>query len=119
MRLRERPITLKAAQPATLWEAVDRMAKAADGYPPYNIERQVEDDGSEIFLISIAVAGFAQNELELLADQVLLLTKRPTRIAEILSYGDARPRTVETLSEPSFITTKKRSLEIFQREVRR
>jgi NitT/TauT family transport system ATP-binding protein len=48
-----------------------------------------------------------------------LLTKRPTRIAEILSYGDARPRTVETLSETSFITTKKRSLEIFQREVRR
>jgi NitT/TauT family transport system ATP-binding protein len=26
---------------------------------------------------------------------------------------------VETLSEPSFISTKKRSLEIFQREVRR
>ena len=29
-----------------------------------------------------------------LADQVLLLTKRPTRIAEILHYDDARPRTV-------------------------
>jgi NitT/TauT family transport system ATP-binding protein len=50
---------------------------------------------------------------------VLLLTKRPTRIAEILPYDDARPRTVETLSDPSFIATKKRSLEIFQREVRR
>ena len=54
-----------------------------------------------------------------LADEVLLLTKRPTRIAEILRYDDARPRTIATLSEPSFITTKKRSLEIFQREVRR
>ncbi|MDO9218287.1 MAG: ABC transporter ATP-binding protein, partial [Lacisediminimonas sp.] len=52
-------------------------------------------------------------------DQVLLLTKRPTRIAEILHYGDARPRTVETLSTPSFIDLKKKSLEIFQREVRR
>lgn len=54
-----------------------------------------------------------------LADHVLLLTKRPTRIAEILPYRDARPRTVETLSEASFVTTKKQSLEIFQREVRR
>ena len=43
----------------------------------------------------------------------------PTRVAEILDYGDARPRTVETLTEPSFIDMKKLSLEIFQREVRR
>jgi NitT/TauT family transport system ATP-binding protein len=50
---------------------------------------------------------------------VLLLTKRPTRVAEILPYGDARPRTTETLSEASFIHAKKRSLEVFQREVRR
>ena len=54
-----------------------------------------------------------------LADQVLLLTKRPTRIAEILHYDDARPRTTDTLSEPGFISAKKRCLEIFQREVRR
>ena len=52
-------------------------------------------------------------------DQVLLLTKRPTRVAEVLPYGDARPRTVDTLSEANFIATRKRSLEIFQREVRR
>ncbi|NBQ82473.1 MAG: ATP-binding cassette domain-containing protein [Betaproteobacteria bacterium] len=54
-----------------------------------------------------------------LADQILLLTKRPTSIAEILHYSDSRPRTVSTLSEPSFVSTKKRSLEIFQREVRK
>jgi NitT/TauT family transport system ATP-binding protein len=54
-----------------------------------------------------------------LADEVLLLTKRPTRVAEILRYGDARPRTVDTLSEPSFVQMKKQSLDIFQREVRR
>jgi NitT/TauT family transport system ATP-binding protein len=54
-----------------------------------------------------------------LADQVLLLTKRPTRVAEILPYADPRPRTVETLSEAGFIGAKKRSLEVFQREVRR
>ena len=59
------------------------------------------------------------DEAVYLADQVLLLTKRPTRVAEILPYVDARPRTVATLSDPSFVATKKLSLEIFQREVRR
>ena len=54
-----------------------------------------------------------------LADKVLLLTKRPTRVAEIVPFDAPRPRTTETLSEPSFIRTKARTLEIFQREVRK
>ncbi len=54
-----------------------------------------------------------------LADEILLLTKRPTQVAEILRYDDPRPRTVDTLSEPSFVRAKKLSLEIFQREVRK
>jgi NitT/TauT family transport system ATP-binding protein len=54
-----------------------------------------------------------------LADKVLLLTKRPTKIAEIVPFADPRPRTIATLSAPSFIRTKARTLEIFQREVRR
>ena len=41
----------------TYEERLDRLSRAADGYPPYNIERTVESDGSESFLISIAVAG--------------------------------------------------------------
>ena len=49
-------------------ERVDRLAKSADSYPPYNIERTVEPDGTERFLVSIAVAGFGANELEVLAE---------------------------------------------------
>jgi len=49
-------------------ERVDRMAKAADGYPPYNIERMTDADGTERFLISIAVAGFGVDELEVVAE---------------------------------------------------
>jgi HSP20 family molecular chaperone IbpA len=45
-------------------ERIDRLARSADGYPPYNIERTETGDGSERFLISIAVAGFAQGELD-------------------------------------------------------
>jgi len=76
----------------------------------------------EVFMQTGTTMLLVSHDLEeavYLADQVLLLTKRPTRVAEILQHGDARPRTVETLSEPSFIAAKKRSLEIFQREVRR
>jgi len=49
-------------------ERVDRLAKAADGYPPYNIERLVDADGTEKFYISIAVAGFGRAELDVVAE---------------------------------------------------
>jgi HSP20 family molecular chaperone IbpA len=49
-------------------ERIDRLAKSADGYPPYNIERTSDADGTERFLISIAVAGFGASELEVLAE---------------------------------------------------
>jgi NitT/TauT family transport system ATP-binding protein len=76
----------------------------------------------EVFMQTGTTMMLVSHDLEeavYLADQVLLLTKRPTRLAEILSYDDPRPRTLATLSEASFISTKKRSLEVFQREVRR
>jgi NitT/TauT family transport system ATP-binding protein len=43
----------------------------------------------------------------------------PPRVPASGDPGAPRPRTVETLSEAGFVATKKRSLEIFQREVRR
>ncbi len=58
-------------------QRLDRMAKAADGYPPYNIERLSDEDGSEAFLISIAVAGFTEDDLEItLEDNQLLIRGR-------------------------------------------
>ena len=56
-------------------ERIDRLSRAADGYPPYNIERTIEDDGTETFLISIAVAGFAQNELDIIQEDNQLLVR--------------------------------------------
>ncbi|MHA6689393.1 Hsp20 family protein [Devosia sp. A449] len=49
-------------------ERVDRLTKSADGYPPYNIERRIDAEGTEHFLVSIAVAGFGVSELEVLAE---------------------------------------------------
>ena len=56
-------------------ERVDRLAKAAEGYPPYNIERAVLPDGTEKFLVSIAVAGFAADELEVMAEDHQIMVR--------------------------------------------
>ncbi|RYH09534.1 MAG: Hsp20 family protein [Alphaproteobacteria bacterium] len=56
-------------------ERVDRLTKAADGYPPYNIERSLDQEGAETFLISIAVAGFAQTDLEVMTEDNQLLVR--------------------------------------------
>ncbi|MDQ2147518.1 ABC transporter ATP-binding protein [Alcaligenaceae bacterium A4P071] len=76
----------------------------------------------EVFMTTGTTMMLVSHDLEeavYLADEILLLTKRPTQIARILKYDEARPRTVDTLSEPSFISAKKLSLEIFQQEVRK
>lgn len=45
--------------------ALDRVVKGADGYPPYNIERLARDgDRPERLRITLAVAGFSPNEIE-------------------------------------------------------
>ena len=59
------------------------------------------------------------DEAVLMADQVMLLTKRPTRVAENLSFDMERPRTADTTLTAGFISVKTRALEVFQREVRK
>jgi NitT/TauT family transport system ATP-binding protein len=54
-----------------------------------------------------------------LADQVILLTRRPTRIAEVVPFAAPRPRRPETLTSDAFVHAKARCLEVFQREVRK
>ena len=50
--------------------ALDRVAKAADGYPPYNIERIVGDNGRpERLRITLAVAGFTRDELDITVEE--------------------------------------------------
>ncbi|WP_193337499.1 Hsp20 family protein [Devosia beringensis] len=56
-------------------ERVDRLAKSADGYPPYNIERTVDAAGTEQFLVSIAVAGFGAHELEVMAEDNQIIVR--------------------------------------------
>ena len=57
---------------------VDRATKGGDGYPPYNIERVAGDaDAGELLRITLAVAGFTRDDLEItLEDKQLTVRGR-------------------------------------------
>ncbi|TKV75390.1 Hsp20 family protein [Rhizobium sp. AU243] len=59
-------------------KTLERMAKANDGYPPYNIERLPGGgDVPERLRITIAVAGFSQDDLDVTtADNQLVIRGR-------------------------------------------
>ena len=56
--------------------ALDRVAKAADGYPPYNIERMQRENGRpERLRITLAVAGFTRDELDVTVEESQLVIR--------------------------------------------
>src|ERR1051325_7781356 len=56
--------------------ALDRVAKASDGYPPYNIERVARENGQpERLRITLAVAGFHRDELDAAVEEGQLVIR--------------------------------------------
>ena len=56
--------------------ALDRVSKAADGYPPYNIERLARDNGRpERLRITLAVAGFTRDQLDVTVEENQLVIR--------------------------------------------
>lgn len=57
--------------------ALDRVAKTAgDGYPPYNIERLARTENEpERLRITLAVAGFTRDQLEILLEEGQLVIR--------------------------------------------
>lgn len=58
----------------TIEKSLERIAKNSDGYPPYNIERLVKD-GTEILRITLAVAGFSIDDLEISTEDSQLVIR--------------------------------------------
>ncbi|HLX81880.1 MAG TPA: ABC transporter ATP-binding protein [Burkholderiales bacterium] len=105
-----------APQPEVLF--LDEPFSALD----YEMTLFIRDKLQDVFMRTRTTMVLVSHDLEeavYLADRILLLTKRPTRVAEFASFSSVRPRTVDTLSDPDFIRTKAHCLEVFQREVRR
>jgi HSP20 family molecular chaperone IbpA len=56
--------------------ALDRVTKAADGYPPYNIERVAPDEENpERLRITLAVAGFGREQLDITVEENQLVIR--------------------------------------------
>tara|TARA_Y100001934_G_scaffold263676_1_gene339656 strand:- start:4641 stop:5504 length:864 start_codon:yes stop_codon:yes gene_type:complete len=51
-----------------------------------------------------------------MADKVLLLSRRPTRVAALVDNLLPRPRDASTLTEPAFVDLRSKCLKIFQKE---
>jgi HSP20 family molecular chaperone IbpA len=55
---------------------LDRVTKAADGYPPYNIERLARDqENPERLRITLAVAGFTRDQLDVTVEENQLVIR--------------------------------------------
>ncbi|WP_421864673.1 Hsp20 family protein [Parvibaculum sp.] len=53
---------------------LDRVAKASDGYPPYNVEQLASGKG-EALRITLAVAGFSRDELSVTVEDNQLVVR--------------------------------------------
>ena len=57
-------------------KTLERLAKSGDSYPPYTIERLSAADGkSERLRITLAVAGFAESDLDVTTEENQLIVR--------------------------------------------
>jgi NitT/TauT family transport system ATP-binding protein len=88
----------------------------------YEMTLFMREQLQRIFLETRTTTVLVSHDLEeavYLADRVLLLTRRPARVADYVPMALPRPRSDETLSDAEFVRLKGHCLEVFQREVRR
>jgi molecular chaperone IbpA len=86
--------------------------EAAPGYPPYNIERTGEND----YRVSVAVAGFGENELSIEAKENTLTIKGEKQVkqdtaAEVLYQGIAGRAFERVFQLADYVQVKGASLE--------
>ena len=78
------------------------------------LQRVFMDTGTTTMIVSHDL-----EEAVYVADEILLLTRAPARVADLVPFDAPRPRTDATLSQPDFVRVKAHCLAVFQREVRR
>lgn len=60
----------------TMEKTLERLAKSGDSYPPYNIERiRDADERGERLRITLAVAGFAESDLDVTVEENQLIVR--------------------------------------------
>ena len=97
-----------------LLSLLDQATETSPGYPPYNLERT----GDNAYRISVAVSGFAQNELSIVAKENTL-TIKGEKVAnengkdksEVLYRGIAARAFERVFQLADFVVVKDASLE--------
>lgn len=87
----------------------------------YEMTLFMRDQMQKAFMETGTTMVIVSHDLEeavYLADYVLLLTRRPTRIADFVEVPLPRPRSAETLSDPEFVRIKSHCLDVFRREAK-
>jgi NitT/TauT family transport system ATP-binding protein len=88
----------------------------------YEMTLFMRDQLQRVFVETGTTMVLVSHDLEeavYLADRILLLSRRPARIADYVFYDAVRPRTASTLSDVEFVHVKAHCLDVFQREVRK
>jgi NitT/TauT family transport system ATP-binding protein len=88
----------------------------------YEMTLFMREQLQRLFLETRTTTVLVSHDLEeavYLADRVLLLTRRPARIADDVAMPLARPRSDATLSDADFVRLKSHCLQVFQHEVRK
>ncbi len=104
------------AEPDVLF--LDEPFSALDFEMTLYIREKLQEVHMESHLTTIVVSHDLEDAVYL-ADSILLLSKRPTRLVQQVSFALARPRTPETIVDPEFVRVKSQCLEIFREEMRR
>src|SRR5262249_48933214 len=88
----------------------------------YEITLLMRERLQTIFMKRKTTALLVSHDLEeaiQLADKVVLLSRRPTRVVEIVDVRLPWPRNLDVTTGPEFIALKRHSLDVFRREVER
>jgi len=88
----------------------------------YEMTLYIRDKLQQVFMETKLTTVLVSHDLEeavYLADRILLLGKRPTRIVEMIPYDTERPRTMEIMASPQFVATKQHALHLFREEMAR
>lgn len=104
------------ADPEVLF--LDEPFSALDFEMTLYIREKLQQVHMESNLTTIIVSHDLEDAVYL-ADSILLLSKRPTRLVENVSFNLPRPRTPETLSDSEFVHIKSHCLDIFRQEMRK
>ena len=67
--------------------------------------------------VTMVIVSHDLEDAVFLADHILLLTRRPTRIAEFVPFDMPRPRQPEAVSDERFVKVKAHTLAVFRREM--